>query len=538
MEPTATLPPAPEAPAANAARNGHDTPDPAFEIAGRVTDATRPLVEEILDNCHGASASAGEAGGVARDIDTGVERLESAVAATVSAMDEIRARAEDETVEAVSALSGVRDRVLAGAEEIERLAQSVAGMTEFVNTIRSIADQTRLLSLNARIEAAHAGDHGRGFAVVAEEVRRLAATAAAQADAVSEAIARIQAEAERTTASVTTVTSDVDHLAGNLDALRSDSATHWDQALGQVENIRSRSRDVTVANRQAQTAATRAQSDIEAIVSVAERLAALDASKIDLAGERRAEPPLLERIRQARTLRAGVWHGFRGLNFRHPQTGKVVGMEAELLEEIGSSLGVKVEMVDAPWVDLPKKLKRKEFDLLFCALIPSPDYRGIRYSASYLDMGLVAMRRAGDQSVTSAASLSGKTVGIIADPAARQALIDCRIEPAELREVYDDDYYDPVADGVYDGFIIDLPIVHWCATDPASPWHGRIETVGEPITKWIYCAVVRDHPSTATLLDAVDEAILALKASPRYRQIVERWQGRVYDWGKTARDFL
>jgi ABC-type amino acid transport substrate-binding protein len=140
--------------------------------------------------------------------------------------------------------------------------------------------------------------------------------------------------------------------------------------------------------------------------------------------------------------------------------------------------------------------------------------------------------------VSSAASLTGRTVGIIADPAARQALVDCAIEPSDLREVYDDDYYDPVADGVYDGFIIDLPIVHWCATDPASPWHGRIETVGEPITQWIYCAAVRDDPSAESLLEAVDAEIARLKATPRYRSIVERWQGRGYDWRKTARDFL
>jgi polar amino acid transport system substrate-binding protein len=337
---------------------------------------------------------------------------------------------------------------------------------------------------------------------------------------------------------VTAVTSNVDELSADLDRLRSDSATQWDQALGEVGKIRGRSRDVSVANRQVQTAAARAQSDITAIAAVADRLAALDATNIDLRGERRAERPLLERIKQTGTLRVGVWHGFRGLNFRHPASGQVVGLEVELLEEIGRRLGVRIEMVDAPWVDLPKKLKRKEFDLLFCALIPSSDYRGIRYSASYLDMGLVAMRRAGDGSVRSASDLGGRTVGIIADPAARQALVDCGIEPAELREVYDDDYYDPVADGVYDGFIIDLPIVHWCATDPASPWHGRIETVGDPITQWIYCAAVRDHSSTQTLLEAVDGAIVSIKASPRYRQIVERWQGRLFDWGKGASDFL
>lgn len=134
--------------------------------------------------------------------------------------------------------------------------------------------------------------------------------------------------------------------------------------------------------------------------------------------------------------------------------------------------------------------------------------------------------------------MSGRTVGIIADPAARAALDACGIAPADLREVYDDDYYDPVADGVYDGFIIDLPIVHWCAADPASPWYGRIETVGDPITRRIYCAAVRDEEASAGLLGEVDAAIAQLKASPRYRTIVQRWQGRMYEWGLTAPDFL
>ncbi len=101
------------------------------------------------------------------------ERAQS-VAETAQLSVNISRTGQEAVIETIDGMDIIRRRVEDIADNILVLSEHTQQIGEIIATVNALADQSRMLALNASVEAARAGEEGKGFAVVAMEVRNLA----------------------------------------------------------------------------------------------------------------------------------------------------------------------------------------------------------------------------------------------------------------------------------------------------------------------------------------------------------------------------
>ncbi|MCP3753052.1 methyl-accepting chemotaxis protein [Pseudomonas sp. SBB6] len=273
----------------------------------RMGSTLRDLITGIRDGVTQIASAAEELSAVTEETSAGVnsQKVETDQVATAmhemaATVQEVARNAEHASEAATEADSQARagDQVVAEAiSQIERLAEEVHRSTEamgllqqesqkigsVMDVIKSVAEQTNLLALNAAIEAARAGEAGRGFAVVADEVRGLAQRTQKSTEEIEELVAGLQSGTQQ----VANVMLGSRNLTDSSVELTRKAGASLESITRTVSNIQSMNQQIAAAAEQQSAVAEEISRSILNVRDVSEQTAAASdetaASSVELA---------------------------------------------------------------------------------------------------------------------------------------------------------------------------------------------------------------------------------------------------------------
>ncbi|WP_404940613.1 methyl-accepting chemotaxis protein [Pseudomonas sp. MPR-R2A5] len=227
--------------------NASDQLASAAEELSAVTDeSTRGLTRQNDEIQQAATA--------VNQMTAAVDEVASNAVSTSEASRQATTEAEDgrqQVEQAVSGMSAMVVEINDSTQSVADLAGQVREIGKVIDVIRSIADQTNLLALNAAIEAARAGEQGRGFAVVADEVRALAHRTQTSTVDIEKMIGEVQAGADGAVAAMNKSLS----WANNTQTLAQNAGQALERITASVASINERNLVIASASEeQAQVA--------------------------------------------------------------------------------------------------------------------------------------------------------------------------------------------------------------------------------------------------------------------------------------------
>jgi ABC-type amino acid transport substrate-binding protein/ABC-type transporter Mla subunit MlaD len=506
-----------------------------------------------------------------RDDLQGQQRLMEELQTWSSRLDRSVHRTSTQIDSALSAFSGLveelNSRLGSTFKELKKGLEETRGMLDnkredlenVMDTVGQIGKTIRMLSINAQIASAKAGEHGKTFSVVAREIKSLANEAT---DASSEAVKIMNL-------------SDIEKLLNDFDLLANDTLKQTSQSLqrtqtqlmnvidssrAELSEISSNSRIVAETLGSARIIADRlldkntiASELSREIVPVWTEANPFDSLHQIADKERiRTIPDFdrLDEIRQRGSVRIAIEPDFKGLSF-HLGSSNLRGLDVEYAKAFAHWLNVRCEFIEYPWDQCTSLLwagrypGEAEADLMWSALPPNPRYYKVGYSETYTYLEFVLARRIGDSRIGGIDDLNGRTLGCINDPAALKTLEDagvrwaanaelpgCRVRLGNLITYSDQSrIHDCLADGLVDAFAVDRPIYYWACQGNDSPWKGKIEILPGNLatTPWYYAVGVADDPSSFRLLQEINKFVRWFRDRPERRQIELTWQGGILE---------